>query len=190
MFGSVRKQSGDCITPTLIQFTRAFKKLFTCFLIHSGAENCADDFSIILAQLKDVNNVSVNNVLNNSTRPSNTDISLSQNDLDLGGSLSLACKNIIKYKCGFLIKKCLTKHTCEVCENYSMAHQALDENNLYCYFKAYQNDKSLFGSLRMPNEEFFIFICKFEISFQENFSDFTIKDKILISFIEHLKPKA
>jgi len=59
----VRKQSGDCITPTPIQFTRAFKKLFTCcFLIHSGAENCADDFSIILAQLKDVNNVCVNNV--------------------------------------------------------------------------------------------------------------------------------
>lgn len=191
-FGSVRKQSGDCITPTPIQFTRAFKKLFTCcFLVHSGAENCADDFSIILTQLKDVNNVSVNNVLNNSTRPSNTDISLSQNDLDFrGGSLTLVCKNIIKYKCGFLIKKCLTKHTCEVCENYSMAHQALDENNLYCYFKAYQNDKSLFGSLRMPNDEFFIFICKLEMLFQENFSDFALKDKILNSFIELFKTES
>lgn len=109
----MRKQSGDCITPTLIQFTRAFKKLFTsCFLVHNDAENCADDFSIILAQLKDVKNVSVNNVLNNSTRLSNTDISLSQNDLDFrGSSLSLVCKNIIKYKCSFLRKKCLTKHT-------------------------------------------------------------------------------
>lgn len=96
----MRKQSGDCITPTPIKFTRAFKKLFTCcFLVHSGAENCADDFSIILAQLKYVNNVSVNNVLYNSTRASNTDITLSQNDLDFrGGSLSLVCKNIIKYK--------------------------------------------------------------------------------------------
>jgi len=71
-----------------------------------------------------------------------------------------------------------------------MAHQALDENNLYCYFKAYQNDKSLFGSLRMPNDEFFIFICKLEIIFQENFSDFALKDKILNSFTELFKTES
>lgn len=36
----------------------------------------------------------------------------------------------------FLINKCLTKLTCNVCENFSIAHQELDENNLYSHFKA------------------------------------------------------
>ena len=74
--------------------------------------------------------VSIRNISNNDVRPTNSNIIFSRSDLDYRNCLTLNCKNIIKYKCGFLIKKCLTKHTCEVCENYSMAHQSLNENNL------------------------------------------------------------
>lgn len=48
-FGAVRKQGGNCINPTPIQFHRAFKKLFTLNLFNSGSENCAEDFESILS---------------------------------------------------------------------------------------------------------------------------------------------
>ena len=41
-FGSVRQQGGNCLNPTPIQFSRAFKKLFSLrFLQHSDTQNCA-----------------------------------------------------------------------------------------------------------------------------------------------------
>ncbi|KYN22222.1 THAP domain-containing protein 9, partial [Trachymyrmex cornetzi] len=43
-FGSVRKQGGNCLNPTPIQFKRAFKKLFSMKLLeHSETRNCAND---------------------------------------------------------------------------------------------------------------------------------------------------
>jgi hypothetical protein len=142
---------------------------------------------LYISVIQDVNNVSISNISNNDVRPTNSNIIFSRLDLDYRNCLILNCKNIIKYKCGFLIKKCLTKHTCEVCEHFSMAHQSLNENNLYSNFKSYRTDKSLFGSLRMPIDEFFIFICKLEILFEDNFFSYALKNNILNGFLDPFK---
>jgi len=41
--GCIRQQGGNCLNPTLIQFLRAFKKLFKMKMLqHSDTQNCAD----------------------------------------------------------------------------------------------------------------------------------------------------
>lgn len=40
-FGSVRQQGGNCLNPTPIQFSRAFKKLFSMKILqHTNTQNC------------------------------------------------------------------------------------------------------------------------------------------------------
>lgn len=53
----------------------------------------------------------------------------------------------------------MIKHTRDVCEKYSIAHQALNDKNLYCYFKASKltSHNLTFGSLKMSNDKFFVF---------------------------------
>ncbi|CAG9771830.1 unnamed protein product [Ceutorhynchus assimilis] len=48
-------------------------------------------------------------------------------------------KNFVRYVCGYLLKKGLNLHCCEKCQQYSNAHQELDDTSLFCFFKAYEN---------------------------------------------------
>jgi hypothetical protein len=66
-------------------------------------------------------------------------------------------QNSIRYTCGYLIRKCLTVHKCDICEKYANEHQDLDEITLYSHFRAYQNkNMDTFGNLYMPNNNFFL----------------------------------
>lgn len=51
-FANIRKQNGNCINPTPIQFERTFKKIITLNLFHSGTENCEADFDKIRKHCK------------------------------------------------------------------------------------------------------------------------------------------
>jgi len=56
-FGSVRQQGGNYSNPTPIQFSRAFKKLFSLkFLQHSDTQNYAQDEDEMLNLFKTFNN--------------------------------------------------------------------------------------------------------------------------------------
>ncbi|XP_025406891.1 uncharacterized protein LOC112680883 [Sipha flava] len=79
-------------------------------------------------------------------------------------------KNAFAYVCGFLMKKCIEKHACDICINYAKSQKQLDESFLLCYFKAYENaEKLTHGNLMMPlhkcnehiNELVNIFINRF-----------------------------
>jgi hypothetical protein len=41
-------------------------------------------------------------------------------------------KNTYAYVCGFLMKKWIEKHACDICINYSKSQKQLDESFLLC----------------------------------------------------------
>lgn len=164
-FGFIRQQGGNCVNPTPIQFTRAFKKLFSLkFLQHSDTQNCAQDIDEML-NLNDSLYTdkstsefvpSVHEVLNIPTHEYY--------------SMDLPEENAFKYVCGFLIKKCTEIHSCDACINYMNENNAiLDNTTLYCSFRAYNNEENLFGNLNIPSNSFCVYIRKLEEIFVKNF---------------------
>jgi hypothetical protein len=179
-FGSVRQQAGNSINPTPIQFQRAFRKLFNLKLFCStGSENCAQDLEKIL-------NVEINKVnrYNDATAGDTSSNIVEIKDCDY--QLHAVEQNSIRYTCGYLIRKCLTVHKCDICEKYANEHQDLDETTLYSHFRAYQNkNMDTFGNLYMPNNNFFFYICHLEDIFKNNFEEIVLKKNCLDYFISH-----
>lgn len=52
-FGKIRRENGNCINPTAIQFHRTFRKLQCVNLFHSGTENCEADLDAMLLRIED-----------------------------------------------------------------------------------------------------------------------------------------
>lgn len=55
-------------------------------------------------------------------------------------------KSFVRYLCGYLIRKCLGRHTRDICENYARKHEELDDSSLLCYMKVYETNESPFGA--------------------------------------------
>lgn len=88
-------------------------------------------------------------------------------------------KNFIRYVSGYLLNKALRIHTCDTCIKYSQDHNNLDDSSFYCFLKKYENDnKDLFGSLKMPNDEFVQLIFNIEKIFQANFEELVTRKNI------------
>jgi len=64
-------------------------------------------------------------------------------------------ENAFTYICGYLLKRCFVKHTCETCK-----HVLLKKNNdlntlkLYSYFRAYDDIENTFDHLHIPRSLF------------------------------------
>ena len=54
------------------------------------------------------------------------------------------------------MKKCLEKHSCDVCIDYAKFQQDLNQSFLFSHFKAYTNKQnSTYGNLMMPHHDFY-----------------------------------
>nr|CAI5838074.1 unnamed protein product [Callosobruchus analis] len=176
-FGCLRQQGGNCVNPTSIQFIRSFRRYFCIDMLHSGTENCERDNTEMLINVLDMMNTeNINEKLSttNAMSPVTTDYRNSE----------VLKKNFTRYICGYLIKKCLSIHTCDVCEKYAREYQEVDETSLYCFLKAYQyTESNLFGNLYMPHNDFIQFVTSMEILFQENFEMFSVSNNIVQKFV-------
>lgn len=129
LFGSVRQQNANFIHPTPIQFKRTFKRFFVR-IMSSRTQNHRDDSDNISSKLSDCRGTFYDII----TAP----IQLKK---AIGNCYPRNRMLVLKYFAGDLINKCLTKHCCQVCEEYSKAHQDLDESSLFYYYKAYVYDR-------------------------------------------------
>ncbi|CAI6358330.1 unnamed protein product [Macrosiphum euphorbiae] len=94
-------------------------------------------------------------------------------------NLSMPEKNAFIYVCGFLMKICIEKHSCEVCIHYTKSQKKLDDSFLLCFFKAYGNsEESMFGNLMMPQHEFYDYIDELENIFINRFPQLSIENKV------------
>ncbi|KYN30270.1 hypothetical protein ALC57_00268 [Trachymyrmex cornetzi] len=167
LMGSIRQQGGNCVNPTPIQFTRAFKKLFSIKLLQSSdTKNCAPDSDEILNLMETSNLRFITSDFNES---------FTQKILDVPThdyrSMDLPEQNAFKYVCGYLIKRCLSIHSCEACTDYMNKDiRILDETTLYCSFRDYGSENGeLFGALTIPSNNLCLYIHKLDEIFVKNF---------------------
>ncbi|KAF5275712.1 hypothetical protein FQR65_LT16588 [Abscondita terminalis] len=81
-------------------------------------------------------------------------------------SLELPERNALAWVSGYLIKKCLNKHKCDICKNYSKHQTDLSNDTILCHFRAYETkDRKTFGNLRTPPETFYNFVNNLDIKF-------------------------
>lgn len=87
------------------------------------------------------------------------------------------------------MKKCLSRHTCESCENYANACcDTIDDTSMFCFYKAYrQTEIDMFGSLYMPHSSLVSIIMALEILFQKNFEHLSVQDMLVKKIVEIFK---
>lgn len=109
-------------------------------------------------------------------------VTVSITDMDYNNS-DILKQNFTRYFCGYLIKKCLSKHCCDLCGTYAKAHENLDDSLLMCYFRAYETATlDTFGKLQMPHDDFVYYISSMEVLFQNNFESMVVKDNVVENF--------
>lgn len=173
-FGKVRQQGGNCLNPTSVQFDRAFKKLFCLnYFQHSDGSNCIDDLdSLLLASTPQQTEVFAKIV-----KGSAPFINLAIETVDYV-NLDIRERNSISYVCGYLLRKCLDQHECDVCIEYTKNCEKR-ESDTFTYFKAYQHTEiEIFGKLISPPEEFLSYISLLEQTFCEIFPKYAAQNNL------------
>lgn len=91
-------------------------------------------------------------------------------------------KNFMRYVCGYLIKKSLSVHKCETCEQYAKSITELDDSTFYCYLRSYDNSTDTFGNLKMPHDNFVHLISYLDCTFRENFEKISTETSVIRNF--------
>jgi hypothetical protein len=168
-FGCIRQQGGNCDTPTPIQFTRAFRKLFYDNYLSPSNTNCAADLDAMLVRCKDTRKTTEPAASNEIA----TTVPFQIEEVDYQLPLveqNLMKANAITYVTGYLLRKCLQKHNCQVCSKVLSNQNELDSSDkLFCYFKAYDSKKSLYGGLTVPTTSLIQYVTKVEDQFIKAF---------------------
>lgn len=163
-FGLVRQQSGNSDNPTPLQFTKAFRKLFfDNYLSPLPSFNCSADSDTFLVTMKDQTSLSAlsdpspGTQKNTKTGPAIDEKDYKHEEVEK----NLVSMNALTYVAGYLLRKCLDKHKCLTCAQKLTVASLTNSSQLYCYFKAYEN-KSDFGGLTVPHDEFIQYVTKIE----------------------------
>ena len=82
---------------------------------------------------------------------------------------NLMSSNAITYVTGYLLKKCMQKHNCQVCSKALTNQSELDSSNkLFCFFfKACDHQKPLYGRLTAPTNNLVQHVTNIEEQFVE-----------------------
>ncbi len=155
---------------TAIQFCRAYRKLFFSSFLECSTGNCDRDLDTLLAEFS--NDKPDTPVLVSPREQLNTlEIGATDySDKNVGDGIKA---NATCYVAGYLLMKCLKRHACQMCKDKLVSNTFDDSRKLFCFFKAYETDKSAFGGLHVPSMSFFEFITKMEDVFVANFSVFS-----------------
>jgi hypothetical protein len=177
-FGCIRQQGGNCDTPTPLQFKRAFRKLFfDNYLLHTNG-NCSADVDAILVGYKTTGKNVPDDI--EEEHEVSQPFQVNESDYQLpAAEQNLFMENAITYVTGYLLKKSLQQHQCQICSKELVNNDQLDSSSkLFTYFKAYDNNKGLFGGLKVPTADFVEYIQKIEDLFMQNFPRLMTKNGI------------
>ena len=141
-FGTIRQQGGNSDTPTPVQFTRAFTKLFFSSLLTSSSGNCAEDLDVLLAEFSNTTTGTTSDATPLVTpTPQPPTLTIGPTDYrEQNVNSNIIKENAIAYVSGYLLNKCFKIHSCSKCTE-TLASNDLDDNRkLLCYFKAYSQE--------------------------------------------------
>ena len=166
-FGAVRQRGGNADNPTPLQFTQAFKKLFYENYHDFSTGNCTDDLdSILVGEPKKANPLSAKT---DEMQPcpfviDETDYKTCLKDNAVG-------MNAVTYVAGYLVKKCLKKHSCQICMKQLIVDALSSDTQLLCLFKEYDDKERLIT----PAAMFVDYVANIETIFVNEFKSNTSK---------------
>lgn len=111
-FGKVRSMNDNAFNPTSIQFYFTFRKLFAIQYCNIDTGNCAADKDESLINISEFNQPRF--IVDEPIQE--TEDLLDDHDYR---NFDLTEENAFRYICGYLIRKCFKKHTCDTCTQFS-----------------------------------------------------------------------
>ncbi len=167
-FGTIRQQGGNSDTPTPLQFTRAFKKLFFDHFQILPSGNCSEDFDSMLTGMNNQKDDNIPKEQNGQPESAMFEVDVKDYKTCLEGNL--IGMNAITYVSGYLLKKCFSKHSCDICTQELVNKQLTNSAQLLCLFKGYEESKEKpFGGLITPSEKFVSYVTSLEATFVVEF---------------------
>ncbi|KAL1488675.1 hypothetical protein ABEB36_014475 [Hypothenemus hampei] len=151
MFGSIRSKGGNASNPTPVQFQNIYKKIFFLnYFQHVEGANCIADLNALLMKydFSDVNKI--------------------HEPINKYSTLDIPESNALGWVAGYLIKKCLCKHSCALCQEYSQKNTNLSNETLLYTF----------GNLRMPPISFYIYIYELDSIFCTSFPFLSLQNNL------------
>lgn len=174
-FGQIRNCSGNARNPTPIQFCRAFKKMFSLkYFNHEEGANCMEDISDVLLNLSsDILQFNANSFFEPKTPKKS--IKVFTNDYR---KLETSEGNALIYVTGYLMKKALMSHSCDVCEKYMNLNDLEEQESHFIEMKAYESQSQNFGGLIVPPKGMVEYVTALETKFVDKFNDFAYESGI------------
>ena len=143
---------------------------------HNPASNCAADLAMVLSTVPEAvkGSPTLADTINLFT-PQQQPLVIDSTDYR---NWQLSEQNTLRYICGYLIQKCLRKHSCEVCLQFANACGELAPDTLFCYFKNYDTEGLPFGQLNMPDQQFIHYISQLENIYTTSFPAHITKPRV------------
>lgn len=113
-FYSMRQQSGNNVNPIPIQFQRAFRKLFCQNYFHSSQMNCRDDLDEILINIQSTN---TSETVDQEEKEQELKKAIALPDYNYTKE-NITTQNAFSYVCGYILKKALEVHNCDICKTF------------------------------------------------------------------------
>lgn len=181
-FGTVRGMNGNAFNPTPIQFYYSFKKVFSVNFCASKTGNCEPDNDKMLSAI--INIPSQTKIYVENKISESESICLDNHDYR---TMDINEQDAFRYICGYLIRKCLTKHSCDLCVNYAKEYTDLN-TSFYCFFRAYNSsDENIFGNLYMPNNNFIEYVKNLEDIFAKKIKEYVLQKSVISNFVQLFK---
>lgn len=176
LFCTFRQQTSNNTYPTPIQFIHGFKKLFCLnYFKHSNNVNYIKDLDTILTQISTTSIENINTLFPNKTTFNMKKPNLQVSTVDYQ-TLSLPDQNYFSYICGYLMNKCLSRHTCDICLKYARTQNNLEPSFLLSYYKSYSNKKnSTIENPTMLHNDFYNYIFEMETLFIKLFPTLSVE---------------
>ena len=80
--------------------------------------------------------------------------------------------------CGYLINKCIEKHSCDLCLKYAKHQDQLDQSFIFISLKVYQNtENSTYGNLNVA-DQLINYINELDDIFVSNFPTVAVENDV------------
>lgn len=80
--------------------------------------------------------------------------------------------NALVYVTGYLLKKALIQHSCDVCEKYKNLNDLEEQESHFFSMKAYDSQNTTFWGLTMPPKTMVEYVTALETKFVDKFNNF------------------
>ena len=180
LFSVIRGRGGHRDNPDPVHFQSAFKQvLVQNMFVPAPSSNCEVDSGEYLLNLDDFSGDSITNALElsesmDTNQTSNVLLAASESfsQFDTNELMSdSVLDNTLTYIAGYVCRKVLDKHNCEVCRQTMLRAETtiIGDKDLFCTHKAYNTSHGCFGGLRAPSDFIIQLLKQCELAFNNLF---------------------